>query len=505
MSALSWGAIEPHLPILLIVLPLFGGLLTTFLRNGTLAWAVTTIVTFSLPVIAGALLYDVASTGRTIIYEIGGWPTPFGIAYKVDSLSAFVLFVIAVIGAVILPYARHSVRLEIPQAARSWYYTMYLLCLCGLLGIVITNDAFNAFVFLEISSLATYVLIALGRHRRALLAAYQYLIMGTIGATLYVIGVGLLLVVTGTLNFDDMAARLPQAIAEPGQRNAVFTALGFIVVGLGLKLALFPMHMWLPNAYAYAPSIATAFLAGTATKAAIYLLMRLGFGVFGGVFAGENLPIAEVLIILSVAAMFLASISAVFEENAKRMLAYSSIAQVGYITLGIAIANQAGLTGALAHIANHAVMKTAMFLSLGAVFYRVGSVVYGDIAGIGRRMPLTMTAFFIGGLGLMGIPGTAGFISKWYLAVGAIDAQLYSMVFLIVASSLISVVYIGRITEIVWFREPVGAAATATDPPLSMLIPLWALALLTIYMGFDTRFSVDVADSAAELLRGGLR
>ncbi len=505
MSALSWGAIEPHLPILLIILPLFGGLLTTFLRNGAVSWFVTTAVTFTLPVIAGLLVLDVAPTGKTLIYEIGGWEAPYGIVYKVDTLSAFILFVIAAIGAVIMPFAWRSVNTEIPEAARSWYYTMYLLCLCGLLGIVITNDAFNAFVFLEISSLSTYVLIALGRHRRALLAAYQYLIMGTIGATLYVIGIGLLFVVTGTLNFDDIAARLPEAIAEPGQRNAVYTALGFIVVGLGLKLALFPMHMWLPNAYAYAPSIATAFLAGTATKAAIYLFMRLGFGVFGSVFAGANLPIAEMLIVLSVAAMFLASISAVFEENAKRMLAYSSIAQVGYITLGIALANQAGLTGALAHIANHAVMKTAMFLALGAVYLRVGSVVYGDIAGIGRKMPLTMAAFLIGGLGLMGIPGTAGFISKWYLAIGAIEAGLYWLVFMIVASSLISVVYIGRITEIVWFREPAATAATAKDPPLSMLLPIWLLALATIYLGFETSFTVDVASAAAELLRGGLR
>jgi len=505
MSALSWGTAEPHLPILLVIVPLFGAVFAIFLRRGILAWALTLATTLALPLISISLLSKVLETGQPVFYRIGNWPAPFGIVYKVDLLAAFVLTVISVIGAVILPFARRSIAAEIKERAQSWYYAMYLLCLCGLLGIVITGDAFNAFVFLEISSLATYVLIALGRHRRALLAAYQYLIMGTIGATMYVIGVGLLYVVTGTLNFDDLAVRLPAAMAVPGQQSAVVTALGFIFVGLGLKLALFPMHAWLPNAYAYAPSTATAFLAGTATKAAIYLLIRLGFSVFGVALTIDNLPIPEVLLILSIAAMFLASFSAVFEQNAKRMLAYSSVAQVGYIMLGIALANQASMTGGLAHIANHAIMKTALFLALGAVFYRIGSVMYSDMAGIGRKMPLTMGAFALAGIGLMGTPGTAGFISKWYLGLGAIDAGHYSVVFLIVASSLISVVYIGRITEVVWFREPSKSAQQAKEAPLSMLIPLWLLAGATVYLGFDTRFTVDVAAQAAEALLGGVR
>ena len=374
MSSLSWGTAEPHLPILLVIVPLVGALLV----NVPAPWRpclgahpcdyVPAARNRHLP------LAKVLQTGQPITYQIGNWPAPIGIVYKVDQLSAYVLCVISLIGAVIMPFARRSIAAEIQEPAQSWYYSMYLLCLTGLLGIVITGDAFNAFVFLEISSLATYVLIALGRHRRALLAAYQYLIMGTIGATFYIIGVGLLYVVTGTLNFDDLAARLGPAIAEPGYRNAVLTALGFIVVGVSLKLALFPMHVWLPNAYAYAPSVATAFLAGTATKAAIYLLIRVVFSVFGVALTLDQLPIPEILLVLSIAAMFLASFSAVFEQNAKRMLAYSSIAQVGYIMLGVALANQASMTGALAHIANHAVMKTALFLALGAVFYRIGSV-----------------------------------------------------------------------------------------------------------------------------------
>ena len=174
-----------------------------------------------------------------------------------------------------MPFARRSVAFEIEGDKQAWFYTMYLLCLTGLLGITITGDAFNAFVFLEVSSLSTYVLIAMGRDRRALLASYQYLIMGTIGATFYVIGVGLLYLVTGSLNMVDIASRLGPASVE--QLRPIVVALAFLTVGISLKLALFPLHVWLPNAYAYAPSFATAFLAATATKVAVYLFLRIFF------------------------------------------------------------------------------------------------------------------------------------------------------------------------------------------------------------------------------------
>ena len=493
----------PHFPALIVVLPLAGAVLTTLIRSGTRSWMVAVAVAWALPVMAVHMLLQVMGSGTPISYEMGGWPAPFGIVYHVDILSAFVLIIISGAGAVIMPFARKSVATEILPHQQSWYYTMYLLCLSGLLGITITGDAFNAFVFMEVSSLATYVLIAMGQHRRALLAAFQYLIMGTIGATLYVIGIGILFLVTGTLNFVDMAARLSEMPSE--MLAPVMTALGFVFVGVSLKLALFPLHLWLPNAYTYAPSFATAFLAGTATKAAVYLLIRLLFSVFGVSVSFASLPVSEAVMVLSIAAMFLASLAAIYEPNVKRMMAYSSVAQIGYITLGIALANRSGLTGAMAHMMNHAVMKTALFLALGAVFYRIGSVRLKDMAGIGRTMPLTMAAFVVAGIGLMGTPGTAGFISKWYLAMGALEKDWWWLVFLIVASSLLSVVYIGRLVESIWMREPGGNAATASDPPLSMLLPLYVLAAATIYLGFDTRVSVEVAGAAAEQLLGGLK
>jgi multicomponent Na+:H+ antiporter subunit D len=359
------------------------------------------------------------------------------------------------------------------------------------------------FVFLEISSLSSYVLIALGRNRRALLSSYQYLIVGTIGATFYVIGIGLLYLVTGSLNMGDIAVRL--AGSPPEMTRPILAALGFLIVGVCLKLALFPLHVWLPNAYAFAPSVATIFLAATATKVAIYLLLRLIFTIFGTSVGMTSLAVPQLLLILSAAAMLLASLSAVYETNAKRMLAYSSVAQVGYITLGIALLNQNGLTGGIVHLVNHAVMKAALFMALGIVVYRLSSAQIDDLAGVGRRMPLTMAAFVVAGLGIIGVPGTAGFISKWYLALGALDRGYWPLVAIIVLSSLLAVVYVGRVVETAYFRAPGESAVKVQEPPLAMVLPLLVLAAATIWLGIDTRASADIAAAVAKSLLGGLK
>jgi len=261
----------------------------------------------------------------------------------------------------------------------------------------------------------------------------------------------------------------------------------------------------LPNAYAYAPSWVTAFLSATATKVAIYLLVRFYFSIFGVAIDFRSLPITEIIIALSVAAMFVASLIAVFESSLKRMLAYSSVAQIGYITLGIGLANQAGLTGGLVHLVNHALMKAALFLAVGAIFYRACPMQIKELAGIGRKMPLTMAAFTITSFGLVGTPGTAGFVSKWYLAVGALEKGWWVLVFLIVGSSLIALVYVGRVLEVAWLREPSPEIRQASDPQLSMLLPLVVLAAATIYFGIDTEWSAGIAGTVAKALLGGLR
>jgi multicomponent Na+:H+ antiporter subunit D len=435
-----------------------------------------------------------------VSYAIGSWAPPWGIEYRVDALSGFVLVLVSLTASFVAPYAQRSIAAEVAPERHYLMYAMYCLCLAGLLGITTTGDAFNLFVFLEISSLSTYVLIALGSRRRALVAAYQYMLLGTVGATFYVIGVGLLYLMTGTLNLADMAERLQQV----DELRPVLAALAFITVGIGLKLALFPLHQWLPNAYAYAPSMAAAFMAATATKVSVYVLLRYYFTVFDPAPVFERLPTREVFIALSVAAMVTASLVALFEQDVKRLFAYSSVAQIGYITLGIGLDNQASLTGSITHLLNHGVTKGAIFVLLGGVALRAAApgVTVASLAGLARRMPLTAFGLVIAGLSLIGVPGTAGFVSKWYLILGAIDRGLWWLVAVIVATSLIAVAYVWRVVEAAYLRSP-SDETSMKEAPLAMLAAALAMAALCVYFGFDTSFSVGgAADAAALLLRG---
>jgi multicomponent Na+:H+ antiporter subunit D len=490
--------IAAHLPALQIVLPLVAAPLCMLLRRGNLAWGLSLIVSLAALLIAALLLNQVLETGP-ISYAMGDWAPPWGIEYRVDVLNAFVLLIVAAVGAVVLPYARRSVAHELPESLHSGFYTAFLLCLTGLLGVTITGDAFNLFVFLEISSLSSYVLIAMGRDRRALTAAFQYLIMGTIGATFIVIGIGLLYMVTGTLNMADLANRLPAL----GNNRTVIAAFGFLAVGTTLKLALFPLHIWLPNAYTYAPSAVTAFLAATATKVSIYILLRFFFTVFGPVFAIEELTLRTLIIPLSVIAILVCSTVAIYQTNVKRMLAYSSVAQVGYMMLGIGFDTVNGLTGGIVHLFNHAATKGGLFLALGCIVLRLGSCRLDDLAGLNKRMPLTAFSIVIGGLSLIGVPLTAGFISKWYLVQAAIERDFWIAAAAILFGSLLAVIYVWRVVEVMYLRPaPEGAAGGQNEAPLSMLIPTWVLAAASIYFGVETSLNVGVARAAAQFLLG---
>lgn len=488
-----------HLPALQVMLPLAAAPLIVLARNLRFAWLATTAVSYGCLVTAVLLAVRVAS-GGAVSYALGSWEPPWGIEYRVDALSAFVLVAVSLTASFVAPYAQRSIAAELEPDRQYLMYAMYCLCLAGLLGIAITGDAFNLFVFLEISSLASYVLIALGRRRRALVAAYQYMLMGTVGATFYVIGVGLLYLVTGTLNLADLAERL-RGVED---LRPVLAALAFITVGIGLKLALFPLHQWLPNAYAYAPSMATAFLAATATKVSAYVLLRFYFTVFDPAALFERLPTRETFLALSVAAMVVASLVALFEQDAKRLFGWSSVAQIGYITLGIGLENHAGLTGSIAHLLNHGVTKGAIFLLLGGVALRRGAitVTVESLAGLGRRMPLTAFGLVIAGLSLIGVPGTAGFVTKWYLVLGAIERGAWWVVAAILVSSLIAVAYVWRLVEAAYLR-PAHGAQRRLEAPAGMLAAGLAMAGLCVYFGLFTSISVEGASEAAALLLRG--
>lgn len=486
-----------HLPALQVALPLISAPICLLFRNDRHAWGFALIVSWATALLAVLLTASVLTEGVQS-YALGDWAAPRGIEYRVDALSAFLALIITGIGAVVVPFAYGSLSGEIARSKIPLFYTCYLLCLTGLLGIVVTGDAFNLFVFLEISSLSSYVLISLGRSRRALTAAYQYLVMGTIGATFILIGVGLLYMTTGTLNMQDLSLLL----AAADDTRTVRVAFAFITVGVSLKLALFPLHLWLPNAYAYAPSIVSAFIAATATKVGAYILLRFFFTVFGHGFTFVEMDVGDILLVLAAAAMLVASIVAAFQDDMKRMFAYSSVAQIGYIVLGISIGTVHGVSAGIIHLFNHALMKGALFLALGNIFLRLGSVHLRDLGGLARHMPLTMAAFVIGGLSLVGVPATSGFVSKWYLVQAALGSDRWPLAFLILVSSLIALIYVWRVVEVMIFQPASPAHRDVREAPLGMLIPTWLLVLANVYFGLDASFTSEMAHRGAQALLG---
>ena len=499
-----------HLPALVIVIPLLSAIIAPIAGriNKALSWYVAAIATFLSFVISLFLLQTVMEQGR-ISYWMGGWEPPWGIEYAIDYLNVFVLIIVSFMAFVGVIYSRKNINVEIDEVRKPFFYSVYLLFVTGLMGMLVTGDIFNIYVFLEITSLSGYALIALGKKRQALVAAFNYLVMGTVGATFFLLGIGYLYLMTGTLNIADLATRLPEFY----QTKAVFTAFTFIVVGICIKLAVFPLHFWLPNAYTYAPSVISAVMAATGAKVAAYALIRVMFTLFNPEFyVLAPFNIQSILLIFAVLAILVGSIMALAQTDIKKMLAYSSIGQIGYIVLGIALMNVTGMIGALIHLLNHALMKGALFFAVGAVVYRTGFTSIENLRGLGKKMPWSMATFTIAALSMTGVPLTVGFISKWYLAVASIEMGMYWLLPVILLSSLLTAIYFWRILDNIWFKPALGEESLkhghdshqtpvkSNDAPLSMLIPTFTVAVLCIVFGVFAYAPVSLAEKAAVIL-----
>ncbi|MEZ6188955.1 MAG: monovalent cation/H+ antiporter subunit D family protein [Planctomycetota bacterium] len=501
------SGVATHLPALVVVTPLLGGVLAPLCGKGpTKAWSLATLVTwltFAWTCWLAAVVHDQG----TVQYYVGtwglgsttDWSGVVGIELRVDRLNALILCLVAGMTAVITPYARLSVAKEVPHDRLHMFYAVWQLCLTGLLGITVTGDAFNLYVLIEISSLTTYILVALGKRRdkRALTAALRYLFMGTVGASFLLLGVGYLFMATGTLNMGEMAVK----VAELRDTPTVRTAFAFVLAGLSLKMALFPVHQWLPKAYAYSPSAVSAFLASTATKVGIYGAFRFLFTVFGTEFSFGRLDANALLIACSCLAILYGSLVAIRQRDLKRLLAYSSVAQVGYMVLGLALANREALTGTLVHMVNHALVKGAMFLAVGCMIYRLGSARVEDLQGLGKRMPLTTVCLVVGCLGLVGVPLTGGFISKWYLVQGALEAGMWPVAVVLLVGSLLAVLYAMRIVEpIVFGKAPAGEEVREAPP--SMLLPTAVLLVGSLVLGVSGSLNTSLIWTATGDLLG---
>ncbi|ELZ14196.1 monovalent cation/H+ antiporter subunit D [Halovivax asiaticus JCM 14624] len=449
------------LPILLVVVPLVTAafLLAVGRFVGGAGRVLALVATLANTAIAFVLAGEtLGQDGRPIRTEIAGFPAAEGgIELFVDGISAVVLGLIALVslGVLVASFDRRR---------QDSFYALYVLLMAGLSGMVVTNDLFNLYVFLEISGLATYALIASDGSGRSALASLKYLLVGTVGASLYLLGVGYAFVATGYLNM----VQLEGAFAEIGhQEPLVQTAFALIAAGLVIKIALFPVHTWQPDAYTEAPDRVTALVAALVSTTAAYALVRISLGVFTPAFFEANSLIHTLLLALAGASVVAGSVLAVMQREVKRMLAYSSVAQFGLVVLGIYLLNGTALTGTVIHLLGHAIIKVGLFLGVAAFATAYGVRTVSEYDGLAERAPYASAAVAVLALALVGMPPTVGFVGKFYIAIGAFEAGAWALLAIIVASTVLTLGYVMRLLERMYFADPPDSSPVS--PPAADL------------------------------------
>ncbi len=480
-----------HFPVLIPLLPLTAGMLSPLLSKiykQLGKWVVLAAIAVSLIgtifVLAGVL-----EAGEPTHYWMGNWAPPLGIEFVIDSVNGIILIAIAAIslfvGIFATPFVKKDTWLYI-----GGYYSMFGLLVSGLLGLAITGDLFNLYVFLEITSLAGYGLIALGG-KKSILAAFRYLLIGTIAASFYLLALAYLYGITGTLNMADMAV----LIAPHLDSVNVLLAMAMLIIGFGIKMALFPLHGWQPDAYTYAHPGAAPLISGAMSKVPALALLRFAFYIFGAdsVFVEKGMFVVG---ILGACGIILGSVMAIAQKDFRRMLAYSSVAQIGYIAAGLSMGNYYGLIAVVLHIVNHAFMKSTLFMVAGAVRYRFGETKIDRFGKLHKYMPFTVFALVVAALAMVGVPPTGGFFSKWYLVLGAMDGGQYYFIAVIVVSSLLNAIYFFRVLENIFMGEDAGLKEVnpgcgKMELPWQMFIPVVLFGIAIVAIGLGNGIIVD--------------
>jgi proton-translocating NADH-quinone oxidoreductase chain N len=412
----------------------------------------------------------------------------FGAILEIDMLSVFMAVIYVMLG---LLAAAYSIRYMERDTGLTEYYTLLLGIVAGMIGVVFAGDFFTLFVFWELMSLTSYALVAFRKKRWAPIeAGFKYLIMSAAGGATILLAMSFLYGMTGTLNFSALATRL-NGIAP---NEWLYVTLTLIIVGFGIKAAIAPFHTWLPDAHPEAPAPISALLSGALVQTGAYALIRVLLPVFGSM---QNLW-QMALMIFAVFTMFLGNLMALLQDDIKRLLAFSTIAQMGYILFGFSTASQQGLTGSFFHIMNHAVMKSLLFLSAGAFVHQVGTRSLRKLEGIRRTMPVTSILLAIGAIAIAAIPPLNGFWSEWMIVLAGVEADMLPFSALMIINILISVAYYLRLIYVIVLKEPTPVAEKATKAPFSILIPVLVLAAICIVIGIYPGPFISLAEAAAK-------
>jgi len=432
---------------------------------------------------------------------------PIGIVLKTDLFGAILLLLINGIGVLAAFYSVPYIHHEVPVSKHTYYYTLFLLMLGGMSGIVITGDIFNFYVFFEIASISSYALVAISGKAESLEATFKYLLVGALSSIFIVFAIGLLFNATGTLNMQYASRQVAKIVtSHPDSfiypfRYLIFASLGLFIMGFSVKAALFPGHAWLADAHPVAPSSISALLSGLVIKATgIYPLVRFLFGIFAIHSGNYGRLIRPLFLTLAVITMLGGSFFAIAQTKLKRMLAFSTIAQVGYIMFGIVLITDFGVAGSILHIINHAIVKGLLFLISGIIIYKTGITEIADMGKLGYKMPLTMTCFAIGACSMVGVPPLSGFMSKWILANAAFQAGLPFLIVFLLLSSLLNAVYYFRVVAISYFGIPKIDIEQTDEAPPMMQIPIIILAFLVVLIGILIKYPFHEVAMPASLM-----
>ncbi len=465
-----------------VAIPLAGSFIIAILGKRP-RWAPDLISGFTTLVLLAAsiLAVGIANTHGVLVYSIGAWKAPIGIEMVLDGLTAFMLVTINLVAFAVSVYAVNYME---QFTSKSKFYTLFLLMLAGMNGLVVTGDMFNLFVFLEIASVASYALVAFGTEKHELEAAFKYAIMGTVASLFILLGIAILYSFTSTLNMADMAS----VLAQKESKNIVLMVSVLFLMGFGLKSAIVPFHAWLPDAHPSAPAPISAMLSGVLIKSlGIYALCRIFYNVIG-----MTAEVSSVFMFLGVLSMVVGVFLAIGQWDLKRLLAYHSISQIGYVVLGISLGTPLGVIGGLFHLFNHSIFKSLLFLDAGAVEYATGTRDLKDMGGLSAKMPATGTTNLIASMSIAGIPPFNGFWSKLIIIIATVEAGRYWYAFWAVLASLLTLASFMKVMKYAFLGALKEKWSQIKEVPVFMKLSMGVLAAICVFGGL--LIIPDVAD-----------
>jgi len=482
----------------LVIVPLAAGFFIPIFGKKIkfLGGIVAVIATSALFLLALYIAY-VIKDGKILSYSIGKWSAPVGISMVVDGLSSFMLVIVNMVAFLVAIYSTEYVK----RYTDAWkFFSLFMLMVAGMNGVLLSGDIFNLYVFLEVAAISAYSLVAFGGEARELEASFKYAVMGAVGSSFIVLGIAFVYGYTSTLNMADIALSI---IGQKTNNIALFASVLFLM-GFGLKSAIVPFHAWLPDAHSTAPSPVSAMLSGVLIKVlGVYAILRIFFNVFG-----MSPRLSAIFVTLAAISMVAASILAFGQTDIKRLLAYSTISQIGYIMLGFGVGTPLAIMGALFHLFNHSIFKSLLFLNAGAIETVTGTKDLRNMPGILKKSPVTGYTNLIGSLSICGVPPLGGFWSKIIIIFACIQAGRPALAFIATAVSILTIGYYFKAVTPILFGTVKGIAegkAHTKRLTLAIALPMVILAALSIFSVILLNPNIGrsfLGDAIAAVVRG---